>query len=68
MSINPYVSDLFFNLDHSSSIKKDDHGNFVSYDDISLMETAKWFCDAINSISNETVSQNEIVQDFYDRL
>lgn len=67
-TINAYVSDLFFNLDHSEAVKRTKKNVFDGYDEDMMTQQAVWFCDAIAKIGGEQYTPDQIIADFQNRL
>lgn len=62
--VNTYVSDLFFNTDHHSSL--DSKGVFFEHDE--LAEEAKAFLFCMAGLGVDIPSVDDLVEDFRNRL
>lgn len=67
MGISSYISDLFFNLDHSGAkvMQKD---KFSHFDETQMTEQARWFAEAIYAIGGPDLDPTSLLTDFYKRL
>ena len=69
LTASAYISDLFFNLDHSDAKIIDKNGQFQAWDTDKMRVQARWFRDAIEYIMYEDPpSVDTILSDFYARV
>jgi hypothetical protein len=68
MQVNALISDLFFNLDHSSNKVVDNKGRFVDFDKDKLKDKAEWFLCALSDLNVFTPKTEELVEDFLKRV
>jgi hypothetical protein len=62
------ISDLFFNLDHSSNKITDTRGHFVGFDSVKLAEEADWFLDALQRLGVAIPEKKDLIEDFLKRI
>ena len=69
MSINTFVSDLFFNMDHSGAQLYDAETDaFAGYDTSKLHETATWVSEGLEKVFGMPVTPGDLVDDFLARM
>lgn len=66
--INPYISDLFFNLDLKDTKTYDFKGNFKGFNHEDLDKEADWFLDALSRLGVDVPTKEELIEDFFDRF
>jgi len=68
MYVNPNLSDLWFNHDHSAYTRHDAKGEFEGYDPDGILAEATTFLETLARLGVEGPSPEELVQDFYGRI
>lgn len=68
-TIDPWISDLFFNLDFEDAKLADKDGQFVGWDRTIMRDRARWFYAALEHLMFRTPpSPDAILADFYARV
>lgn len=68
MSINFYISDLFFNRDLEHTKIVNVQGHFIGFDDEKLREEAKAFLASLRALHVDCPAEDELLDDFLERV